>query len=903
MSAISPTTTHGGGHDHAGDNNGGGGGDDGDGHAHGHGHGGGSADHAHAHHELGFLKKYIFSCDHKIIGIQFLFMGLMFFVLGGLLAMLIRWQMAWPEELQTGEHGHPVPILAKTLWAKQDATKELGSGITAIDVQNKTVTIGGVASSDTGRGDTVYLKSTSGEDLGQARFVDRDGREAVYKLEGDTPKSIKVGDKAYGKRVPGVMPSDFYTMVFSMHATIMIFFVIIPLLVGVFGNYLIPLKIGAGDMAFPFLNGLAFWSAVPAAAIMMSGFFMKGGAAAAGWTSYPPLSAIQQTEHPWDSNSWLAKQEPQGMLEHVGAALRIHGKIVDFEDAKYDAANKTYTVALPPHVSERLRDKSSSAASAAVNEFKKTAPSDRKNASVSIKDERLVFSNVDEETGRTLAHMAQQRMSWQGTWSDASVITGYLAMFMMCGFICAYFMRFDSHAANVVVGVALSLVGGYLINKGAQYAAFDGQSAWFFALIWLGFSSLMGGINYLTTIIKLRCPGMTMFRMPLSVWSLFITSLLVVLATPVLASALGLNLLDHHRLTSFFLPMNWTRTNQIQAFNIAGVQSTLAGGGYPIMHQHLFWFYSHPAVYIMILPAMGMVSDVLAVFARKPIFGYRPMVYAMAGIAFLGFIVWAHHMFQSGMNPTLGTTFAISTMFIAVPSAIKTFNWLGTLWRGNIRFATPMLNALAFVSMFVIGGLSGIFMASTAVDVHIHDTYFIVAHIHYVLFGGSTFGIFAGIYFWYPKMFGRMMNETLGKIHFWLSFIAFNCTFFAMHILGMRGMPRRIAGYLNYDSFADLRPMNVFITISAFVLGLAQIPFVINFIGSWIWGKRAPQNPWEATTLEWVAAPTPPPHGNFAQVPVVYHGPYEYSSPLVEEDYLPQTRYVEGAEELVAKGH
>ena len=910
MSAISPTTSHGGGgHDeHAGNNNGG------DGNGHGHGHG---ADHAHghAHHELGFLKKYIFSCDHKIIGLQFLFFGLMFFVLGGLLAMLIRWQIAWPEEFQQpelGENQRAVPILAKTLWAKQDTNRELGA-ITSIDVANKTVTVGPVKAADVGRGDSVTFKSATGQEIGRGEFVATSNREAKFSI-GDLPsgQALKVGDKAFGKRVPGSMPTDFYTMVFSMHATIMIFFVIIPLLVGVFGNYLIPLKIGAGDMAFPFLNGLAFWSAVPAAAIMMAGFFMKGGHAAAGWTSYPPLSSIQQTEKPWDKNSWFAKHESKTIVEGIGGFLRIDGKIVNLGAAKFE--NNAYTVEIPLKADDPLVTKTRAGAVAAVNDFKKSpsTPSDQKGAAVDLKTDnnqpRLVFSNVNEQSGRTLAAMAQTKLSWQGTWSDAAAITGYFAMFMMCAFICAYFIRFESHAANVVVSVLLSLVGGYLLTKGVQYAAFDGQSAWFLSLIWLGFSSLMGGINYLTTIIKLRCPGMTMFRLPLSVWSLFITSLLVTLATPVLASALLLNLLDHHRLTSFFLPLEWTRSNQVQqlaGFGTIGegVQSTISGGGYPIMHQHLFWFYSHPAVYIMILPAMGMVSDVLAVFARKPIFGYRPMVYAMAGIAFLGFIVWAHHMFQSGMNPTLGTTFAISTVFIAVPSAIKTFNWLGTLWRGNIKFTTPMLNALAFVSMFVIGGLSGVFMASTAVDVHIHDTYFIVAHIHYVLFGGSTFGIFAGLYFWYPKMFGRMMDETLGKIHFWLSFIAFNCVFFPMHILGIRGFPRRIAGYMNYESFADLQPMNVFITISAFVLGLAQIPFIINFIGSWIWGKRASQNPWEATTLEWVAAPTPPPHGNFEKVPVVYHGPYEYSSPLVEEDYLAQTRYVEGAEELVAKGH
>ncbi|HEV2293996.1 MAG TPA: cbb3-type cytochrome c oxidase subunit I [Tepidisphaeraceae bacterium] len=653
--------------------------------------------HGHAHEELGFLKKYVFSVDHKIIGIQFLFMGLFFFVVGGLLAMLIRWQLGWP--------GAEVPILSKLMgWT-------------------------------------------------------------------------------------GGMPPDFYTMVFSMHATIMIFFVIIPLLVGTFGNYLIPLKIGAGDMAFPFLNGLAFWSALPAGTIMLAGFNLAGGAAAAGWTSYPPLSAVM----------------------------------------------------------------------------------------------------MNSGVGSFTANLLRPEFS---TWPMFPIITNLIAAFMFAGFVCAYFIRFGNKFANAAVSIVLSAIFAVVSVRFVQQAAFDGQACWFLSLFLLGFSSLMGAVNYLTTMIKLRCPGMTMFRMPLSVWSLFITSLLVLLATPVLASTLMMNLLDHHRFTSFFLPYNHVFSN---------TSTNNSGGGYVLLHQHLFWFYSHPAVYIMILPAMGMVSDVISVFSRKPIFGYRPMVYAMAGIAFLGFIVWAHHMFQSGMNPTLGTTFAVSTMFIAVPSAIKTFNWLGTLWGGNIRFTVAMWNAIAFVSMFVIGGLSGIFMASTAVDVHIHDTYFIVAHIHYVLFGGSTFGIFAGIYFWYPKMFGRMMNETLGHIHFWLSFIAFNCTFFAMHILGIGGFPRRVADYLNYQSFAPYKEMNEFISYSAFALGLAQIPFVINFIGSWIWGKRAPQNPWEATTLEWHDAPTPPPHGNFATVPVVHHGPYEYSSPLVEEDWLPQTRYVEGAEKLVVK--
>jgi cytochrome c oxidase subunit I len=658
--------------------------------------------HVHAHHELNFLQRYIFSQDHKIIGIQFLFMGLFFFIIGGLLAMLIRWQLAWPFDAT-----HPVPILGK-------------------------------------------LMGWNG----------------------------------------GIMPSEFYVMVFSMHATIMIFFVIIPLLVGVFGNYLIPLKIGAGDMAFPFLNGLAFWSALPAGTIMLTGFMLAGGAASAGWTSYPPLSAIQ-----------------------------------------YNGAGPIF------YVSNLLRAQNS-------------------------------------------------------TWPMLGVIVNYVAITLFFLYMCSEYVRLGSKAANAVFSIVLSGVAAIFTVRGVQHVSFDGQSCWFFSLFILGFSSLMGAVNYLTTIIKLRCPGMTMFRLPLSVWSLFITSILVLLATPVLACALMMNLLDHHRFTSFFEPYMWTLSGKIE---------TNSGGGYALLHQHLFWFYSHPAVYIMILPAMGIVSDILAVFSRKPIFGYRPMVYAMAGIAFLGFIVWAHHMFQSGMNPALGTTFAVSTVFIAVPSAIKVFNWLGTIWGGNIRFTTAMWNALAFVAMFVIGGLSGIFMAATAVDVHIHDTYFIVAHIHYVLFGGSTFGIWAAIYFWYPKMFGRMMNETLGKIHFFLSFTFFNCTFFAMHILGIGGFPRRVASGLEYDQFKHFQPMNKFISMSAFALGLSQIPFIINFVGSWIWGPKAPSNPWNATTLEWADTTSPPPHGNFHEVPVVHHGPYEYSNPLVEEDWLAQTRYVEGQENVVYK--
>jgi cytochrome c oxidase subunit 1 len=317
----------------------------------------------------------------------------------------------------------------------------------------------------------------------------------------------------------------------------------------------------------------------------------------------------------------------------------------------------------------------------------------------------------------------------------------------------------------------------------------------------------------------------------------------------------------------------------------------VSAGGQPLMWQHLFWFFGHPEVYILILPAMGMVSDIIANGSRKPIFGYHSMVFAIGAIAFLGWIVWGHHMFQSGMNPMLGTSFMISTMVIAVPSAIKTFNWMGTLWRGNIHFHTPMLNALAFVSMFVIGGLSGIFMASTPVDIFQHDTYFIVAHIHYVLFGGSLFAIFGAIYFWYPKMFGRMMSERLGKVHFVLTFIFYNLTFFPMHFLGMTGHMRRIYDPTQYEFLRPYQGTNRLITISAFLLLASQLPFIWNFFWSLRKGAKAPLNPWRDNGLEWTV-PSPPPHGNFAITPTVHHGPYEFSSPLTTEDFLPQNQEV-----------
>jgi cytochrome c oxidase subunit 1 len=313
------------------------------------------------------------------------------------------------------------------------------------------------------------------------------------------------------------------------------------------------------------------------------------------------------------------------------------------------------------------------------------------------------------------------------------------------------------------------------------------------------------------------------------------------------------------------------------------------GGGQPLLWQHLFWFYSHPAVYIMLLPAMGMVSDMLATMCRKPVFGYKPMVFSIAAIAGLGFIVWGHHMFTSGMNPALGMTFMTSTMMIALPSAVKTFNWLGTMWGGRPRFNAVFLNCCGFLSMFVIGGLSGIFMAAVPVDIYFHDTYFIVAHFHYILFGSTLFAVFGGIIYWFPKMFGRMMNEPVAKLHFLLTFIGFNGTFFPMHMLGIAGMPRRYADPYIHPYLEHLLPMNQFMTCSAILMGFAQFLLIGNFIYSIFWGPKCGRNPWEANSLEWFA-PTPPPHGNFDVPPVVYRGPYEFSSPAhPQSDYWPQT--------------
>jgi cytochrome c oxidase subunit 1 len=372
------------------------------------------------------------------------------------------------------------------------------------------------------------------------------------------------------------------------------------------------------------------------------------------------------------------------------------------------------------------------------------------------------------------------------------------------------------------------------------------------AVQWAGASSIMTALNFLVTIITMRAPGMTFWRMPLLVWANFTTSLLVVIATPFIAGSQFLVMFDRVMHTNFF---------------------NMTEGGYPLGYQHIFWFYSHPAVYIMILPGFGIASEVISTMSRKPIFGYRLMALSLVAILILGFSVWAHHMFVSGMATWLRIPMMITTLLIAVPTGIKVFSWLATTWEGRINFSTPMLWALGFVSQFVIGGLSGIYLGAVPIDIHVSDTYFIVAHIHYVLLGGSLFLIFAGIYYWFPKMTGRMYNERLGKVHFWLTFIAFNATFFPMHIIGVQGMPRRV---YTYDP--EFGNWNMVISISSFVLGTSFLIFVYNMIVSWIRGERAPANPWRGMTLEWQVS-SPPPLFNFDEIPQVVGSPYEYGVP------------------------
>ncbi len=376
-----------------------------------------------------------------------------------------------------------------------------------------------------------------------------------------------------------------------------------------------------------------------------------------------------------------------------------------------------------------------------------------------------------------------------------------------------------------------------------------GQTLWAFSLQFIGISSIFGALNFLTTIFGLRTPSMRLLQMPLFVWSIIATSIIILLGTPVLSGALALLIIQRILNAQFFTP---------------------AAGGNPLLWQNLFWFYSHPAVYIMVLPAFGVISEVLPVFSRKPIFGYKMIAFSGLAIAIFGFLVWAHHMFTSGMDPFLRMPFMVTSMIIAVPTGVKIFSWLATIWGGKLRFTTAMMFALAFISMFVIGGLSGIFVASVPIDIHVQDTYFVVAHLHYVLFGGTVMGTFSALYFWFPKITGRMLNERLGRLHFWLTFLGLNLTFFPQHFAGLQGMPRRVFTYA-----PEFWGVNLLSTIGSFLLAVAVLPFLFNALRSLAAGKLAGPNPWRAFGLEWTLSSPPPVH-NFPAPPVVEGDPYGY---------------------------
>jgi len=504
----------------------------------------------------------------------------------------------------------------------------------------------------------------------------------------------------------GVMTPEYYLSLLTLHGTLMIFFVLTTAPQSGFGNYFLPLQIGAEDMAFPRLNMLSFWITFVGLAVLLSTFFVTDGPPISGWTAYPPLSAVGSAAGPG---------------EGLG----------------------------------------------------------------------------------------------QDLW---------------------------------VISIAIFCIG-----------------------------ALLGALNFIATTLDLRTRGMKLMRMPLTCWAWFVTAVLGLLSFAVLFGACVLLLLDRVGGTSFFTPGGLIVSDKI-------IPHT---GGSPLLWQHLFWFFGHPEVYIAILPGMGITSHILSCFSRKPIFGYKVMAASLMTIGFLSFTVWGHHMFVSGMSPYSGFTFSIFTMAIGVPSAIKTFNWLGTLWGGKLRFTSAMLFSIGFVSLFVTGGLSGIFLAQPAVDSYLHATYFVVGHFHMVMGVAAIFAMFAGTYFWFPKMFGRMMNETLGKIHFWFTFVGAYCIFMPMHFLGLEGNPRRYSEFID-EFLKPLIPVHEFMTISALITGAAQFIFLFNLFWSMFKGEKASTNPWEATSLEWTV-PSPPPFDNFGgKHPVVYHGAYEYGVPGAEKDYIMQ---------------
>ena len=583
---------------------------------------------AHGHHEdIGFWRQYIFSTDHKIIGIQYGFSALCFMLFGFFLMMLMRWQIAHP--------GSPVPVIGPLL----------------------------------------------------------------AKLLGQPAAN-------------GVISPELYNSFGAMHGTIMVFLAIVPLAFAAFGNYVVPLMIGAPDMAFPRVNMASYQAYVLGGMVMVVSFFIPGGAAQAGWTSYSPLATTIPT---------------------------------------------------------------------------------------------------------------------------------------------------------------------------------DGQFFWIIGMVFLITSSLLGAVNFIATIIQLRAPGMTWMRLPFFVWAQFVTAFLLLLAFPPLEAASLMQLMDNVAHTSFFLPTGLA---------VGGQLAHISGGGSPLLWQHLFWFLGHPEVYVLILPAMGIVCEIIANNTRKPVWGYKSLVYSVLAIGFLSFIVWAHHMYLTGMGTKISAFFQATTMIISIPSVIILTCLFISLWGGSIRFNTPMLFALAFLPMFGIGGLTGLPLGFNASDVYLHDTYYVIAHFHYVVAPGTIFGLFAGIYYWFPKMTGRKMNEFWGRVHFWGSLVFMNLVFMPMFAQGIKGMLRRMAdGGANYSAArvpdaigtlpGTIMELHTWILWAAMALGIAQIPFILNLFWSIRHGEKVGDNPWHSTTLEW-QTPTPPPHGNFAEPPQICRGPYEYSAPGHDTDFTPQ---------------
>lgn len=606
-------------------------------------------DEHHDHHELPFWQKYVFSTDHKVIGIQYLITSLVFLLIGFMLVGAMRWQLAYP--------GKAIPI------------------------------VGG-----------LMAKAFNPSEEGKESY----GLTDMVGMEEGTQKI-------------GVMSADLYNTFGAMHGTIMVFLAIVPLGFAAFGNYVMPLQIGAPDMTFPKLNMASYWVFLLGGLLMFYSLFIDGGAAKSGWTSYSPLASVTDRQIP-----------------------------------------------------------------------------------------------------------------------------------------------------------------------------INGQTYWLVGMVLLITSSLLGAVNFIATTIQLRTKGMSWMRMPFFSWAIFVTAFLLLLAFPPLEAAGIMQLMDNVAGTSFFLPSGLV---------VDGNPLGVSGGGSPLLWQHLFWFLGHPEVYVLILPALGIVAEVIANNTRKPIWGYRTMVYAALILGFLSFIVWAHHMYLTGMGTKIATFFQTTTMMISIPSVIILTCLFISLWGGRIRFNTQMLFVLAFLVMFGIGGLTGLPLGFAASDIALHDSYYVIAHFHYVVAPGTIFALFAGIYHWFPKVTGRFMNERLGRIHFAGSFIFMNGVFFPMFIQGMEGMSRRMydggATYLATEEVQGLSQLvinlNENITHAALFLGIFQLPFIFNFFWS-IWKGRKVENdnPWNCTTLDW-ATPTPPPHGNFLKQPVVYRGPYEYSVPHGDQDFSPQS--------------